>query len=246
MYHLAAQSHVQVSFEVPDYTGSVTGLGTMRLLEAIRVSGIDTRFYQASSSEMFGSTAPPQAEDTPFHPRSPYAIAKVYAYWATINHREAYDMYACNGILFNHESPRRGENFVTRKISRAVAAIAAGQQTDLHLGNLEARRDWGYAGDYVDAMWRMLQQDTPDDYVIATGQAHSVAEFCDAAFSHVGLDYHDYVVIDPHFFRPADVDYLCGDATKARTQLGWTPATTFEQLVTMMVDADINLLNAPT
>ena len=246
VYHLAAQSHVQVSFEVPDYTGSVTGLGTMRLLEAIRVSGIDTRFYQASSSEMFGSTAPPQAEDTPFHPRSPYAIAKVYAYWATINHREAYDMYACNGILFNHESPRRGENFVTRKISRAVAAIAAGQQTELHLGNLEARRDWGYAGDYVDAMWRMLQQDTPDDYVIATGQAHSVAEFCDAAFSHVGLDYQDYVVIDPHFFRPADVEYLRGDATKARTQLGWTPATTFEQLVTMMVDADINLLNAPT
>jgi len=230
---------------MPDYTGSVSGLGTIRILEAIRISGIDTRFYQASSSEMFGSTKPPQNEDAAFHPRSPYAIAKVYAYWATINYREAYDMYACNGILFNHESPRRGENFVTRKISRAVAAISAGQQENLHLGNLEARRDWGYAGDYVDAMWRMLQQDTPDDYVIATGEAHSVAEFCDAAFSHVGLNYKDHVVVDPRFFRPADVDYLRGDATKAREQLGWTPATTFDQLVKMMVNADIALLSAP-
>jgi GDPmannose 4,6-dehydratase len=238
VYHLSAQSHVQVSFDVPDYTGSVTGLGTLRLLEALRISGVPARFYQASSSEMFGSAAPPQSELTPFHPRSPYAIAKVYAYWATINYREAYGMFACNGILFNHESPRRGENFVTRKITKAVAAIAAGQQDQLHLGNLDARRDWGFAGDYVDAMWRMLQTDQPDDFVIATGEAHSVREFCEEAFGHAGLDYRDHVVTDPRFFRPSEVDYLLGDPSKAREHLGWEPATRFAELVRMMVDAD--------
>ncbi len=239
VYHLAAQSHVQVSFELPDYTGSATGVGTMRLLEAIRLSGVDCRFYQASSSEMFGSATPPQAENTPFHPRSPYAVAKVYSYWATVNYREAYGMFASNGILFNHESPRRGENFVTRKITRGVAGILAGTQEKLHLGNLDARRDWGFAGDYVEAMWRMLQHDTPDDFVVATGEAHSVAEFCDAAFGHVGLDYREHVVVDERFMRPAEVDYLLGDATKARDLLGWTPATSFGELVTMMVDADL-------
>ena len=238
VYHLAAQSHVQVSFDVPDYTGSVTGLGTLRLLEALRISGVPARFYQASSSEMFGSAPPPQNELTPFHPRSPYAIAKVYAYWATINYREAYGMFACNGILFNHESPRRGENFVTRKITKAVAAIAAGTQNTLHLGNLDARRDWGFAGDYVDAMWRMLQTDQPDDFVIATGEAHSVREFCEEAFGHAGLDYREHVVTDPRFFRPAEVDYLLGDPSKARKHLGWEPATRFTGLVRMMVDAD--------
>ena len=238
VYHLAAQSHVQVSFDVPDYTGSVTGLGTLRLLEALRISGVPAHFYQASSSEMFGSAAPPQHELTPFHPRSPYAIAKVYAYWATINYREAYGMFACNGILFNHESPRRGENFVTRKITKAVAAIAAGQQDTLHLGNLDARRDWGFAGDYVDAMWRMLQTEQPDDFVIATGEAHSVREFCEEAFSYAGLDYREHVVTDPRFLRPSEVDYLLGDASKARERLGWEPATRFAELVRMMVDAD--------
>ena len=239
VYHLAAQSHVQVSFEMPDYTGSVTGLGTMRLLEAMRLSEINSRFYQASSSELFGSAPPPQHENTPFHPRSPYAVAKLYSYWATVNYREAYGMFAVNGILFNHESPRRGENFVTRKITRAVAAIVAGTQEKLHLGNLDAKRDWGFAGDYVEAMWLMLQHDVPEDFVIATGEAHSVREFCDAAFGHVGLDYRDYVVIDDRFFRPAEVDYLLGDPSKARSVLGWEPATKFEGLVTSMVDADL-------
>ncbi len=239
VYHLAAQSHVQVSFELPDYTGSVTGLATMKLLEAIRISGIDTRFYQASSSELYGSTPPPQNEQTPFHPRSPYAVAKLYSYWATVNYRESYGMFATNGILFNHESPRRGENFVTRKITKAVAAIVAGKQDKLHLGNLDARRDWGFAGDYVEAMWRMLQHHSPEDFVIATGEAHSVREFCDAAFGHVGLDYDEYVVVDERFFRPAEVDYLLGDPSKARHELGWTPPTSFESLVTMMVDADL-------
>jgi GDPmannose 4,6-dehydratase len=215
IYHLAAQSHVQVSFDIPDYTGSVTGLGTMRLLEAIRLTGVPSRFYQASSSEMFGSAPPPQNELTPFHPRSPYAVAKVYGYWATVNYREAYGIFAANGILFNHESPRRGENFVTRKITRGVADIVTGRADKLHLGNLDARRDWGFAGDYVEGMWRMLQHDTPDDFVLATGEAHTVREFCDAAFGHVGLDYHDHVVVDERFFRPAEVDYLLGDATKA-------------------------------
>lgn len=239
VYHLAAQSHVQVSFELPDYTGSVTGLGTMRLLEAMRLSEINSRFYQASSSELFGSAPPPQHENTPFHPRSPYAVAKLYSYWATVNYREAYGMFAVNGILFNHESPRRGENFVTRKITRAVAAIVAGTQEKLHLGNLDAKRDWGFAGDYVEAMWLMLQHDVPEDFVIATGEAHSVREFCDAAFGHVGLDYRDYVVIDDRFFRPSEVDYLLGDPSKARSVLGWEPVTKFEGLVTSMVDADL-------
>lgn len=239
IYHLAAQSHVAVSFEVPDYTGSVTGLGTMRLLEAIRVSGVPARFYQASSSEMFGSAPPPQNELTPFHPRSPYAVAKVYGYWATVNYREAYGMFASNGILFNHESPRRGENFVTRKITRGVADIVAGRQQKLHLGNLDARRDWGFAGDYVEGMWRMLQHDAPDDFVLATGKAYSVRDFCEFAFSHVGLSYVDHVVVDERFMRPAEVDYLLGDASKARDVLGWTPDTSLQQLVAMMVDADV-------
>ena len=238
VYHLAAQSHVQVSFDMPDYTGSVTGLGTMRLLEAIRVSGVPSRFYQASSSEMFGASPPPQNEDTKFHPRSPYGVAKVYAYWATVNYRESYGMFASNGILFNHESPRRGENFVTRKITRGVAAILAGQQEKLHLGNLDAKRDWGFAGDYVEGMWRMMQHHQPDDFVVATGEAHSVREFCELAFGHVGLDYEQFVVVDPRYFRPAEVDYLLGDPSKATRELGWTPATKFADLVTMMVDAD--------
>ena len=239
VYHLAAQSHVQVSFEIPDYTGSVTGLGTMRLLEAIRISGVPARFYQASSSEMFGSAPPPQTEETPFHPRSPYALAKVYAYWATVNYREAYGMFASNGILFNHESPRRGENFVTRKITRGVAEIVAGRLEKLHLGNLDAKRDWGFAGDYVEGMWRMLQHDQPDDFALATGEAHSVREFCEHAFGRVGLDYQDHVVVDERFFRPAEVDYLLGDYTKAEQHLGWKPTCTFEELVAMMVDADL-------
>ena len=243
IYHLAAQSHVQVSFELPDYTGSVTGLGTLRLLEALRISGLPARFYQASSSEMFGSAPPPQYEKTPFHPRSPYALAKVYAYWATVNYREAYGMFASNGILFNHESPRRGENFVTRKITRGVADIVDGRAEKLHLGNLDAKRDWGFAGDYVDAMWRMLQHNQPDDFVIATGEAHSVREFCDAAFGHVGLDYRDHVVTDERFMRPAEVDHLLGDASKARDMLGWKPATTFDELVAMMVDADVEMVS---
>jgi GDPmannose 4,6-dehydratase len=239
IYHLAAQSHVQISFELPDYTGSVTGLGTMRLLEALRITRLPARFYQASSSEMFGSAPPPQNEWTPFHPRSPYALAKVYAYWATVNYREAYGMFASNGILFNHESPRRGENFVTRKITKGVAAIAAGRQDKLHLGNLDARRDWGFAGDYVEAMWRMLQHDRPDDFVVATGESHSVREFCDAAFGRVGLDYGEHVVVDERLFRPAEVDDLLGDPSKAMTELGWVPATKFSDLVALMVDADM-------
>jgi GDPmannose 4,6-dehydratase len=244
VYHLAAQSHVQVSFEMPEYTGAVTGIGTLKLLEALRSSGLPARFYQASSSEMFGSAPPPQSELTPFHPRSPYAIAKVYAYWATVNYREAYGMFTSNGILFNHESPRRGETFVTRKITLAVAAILAGKQHELHLGNLEARRDWGFAGDYVEAMWRMLQVDQPDDFVIATGTAYSVRQFCEAAFGYVGLDYNDYVVVDPRYMRPSEVDDLFGDPTKARDVLGWNPSTTFTELVHMMVDADRAALGA--
>ena len=240
VYHLGAQSHVQVSFEVPDYTGSVTGLGTMRLLEAIRLTGVPARFYQASSSEMFGSSPPPQNEDTRFHPRSPYAVAKVYAYWAAVNHREAYGMFASNGILFNHESPRRGENFVTRKISKAVADIVHGRSDKVHLGNLDARRDWGFAGDYVEAMWLMLQHDQPDDFVVATGEAHSVEDFCRYAFEYVDLDYREHVVSDERFFRPSEVDYLLGDASKAQRVLGWKPQTSFEDLVHMMVGADIN------
>jgi len=239
VYHLAAQSHVQVSFEQPEYTGDVTGIGTMRLLEAMRITGSEARFYQASSSEMYGSTPPPQNEQTPFHPRSPYAIAKLYSYWATVNYRESHGMFASNGILFNHESPRRGENFVTRKITRGVADIVAGRATELRLGNLEAKRDWGFAGDFVEAMWLILQHDRPDDFVVATGEAHSVREFCELAFGHVGLNYVDYVVSDPKFFRPAEVDHLLGNPTKAKTELSWKPTTSFELLVTMMVDADL-------
>ncbi len=244
VYHLAAQSHVQVSFELPAYTGSVTGLGTLRMLEALRISGLPAKFYQASSSEMFGASPPPQNEQTRFHPRSPYAFAKVYAYWATVSYREAYGMFASNGIMFNHESPRRGENFVTRKITKAVASILAGRQDRLLLGNLQARRDWGFAGDYVDAMWRILQHGEPDDFVAATGEAHSVREFCEAAFSYAGLDYEQYVVADPRLVRPAEVDELVGDATKANTTLDWTPTTKFVDLVRMMVDSDRAALGA--
>lgn len=238
VYNLAAQSHVAVSFEVPEYTTDIVATGTLRLLEAIRTSGHECRFYQASSSEMFGATPPPQNESTLMHPRSPYACAKLYGHNITINYRESYDMYCCSGILFNHESPRRGENFVTRKISRAVAAIAAGQQDLLYLGNLDAQRDWGFAGDYVEAMWLMLQQDKPDDYVVATGEAHSVRDFCVSAFSHVGLDWEQYVRVDQKYYRPAEVDFLFGDASKARNDLGWSPRVSFEELVHMMVDSD--------
>ncbi len=242
IYHLAAQSHVRVSFDLPEYTGDITGLGTIRILEAIRKSGIKTRFYQASSSEMFGSAPPPQNENTPFEPQSPYAAAKVYAYWVTRNYRQGYGLFACNGILFNHESPRRGETFVTRKITRAIAAILAGKQNTLYLGNLDAKRDWGYAPDYVAAMWKMLQHDHPDDFVIGTGEAHSVREFLDEAFGYVGLDWHDYVKIDPRYFRPTEVDYLLADATKARKELGWEPRVYFRDLVRIMVDADLELM----
>src|SRR4051795_13252622 len=223
IYHLGSQSHVRVSFDIPEYTFDVTGGGTLRLLEAIRESGVQTRFYQASSSEMYGAAAPPQSEDTPFHPRSPYAVSKVAAYWLAVNYREAYGMYACNGILFNHESERRGETFVTRKITRAVARIKHGLQDKLYLGNLDAKRDWGYAPDYVEAMWLMLQSDEPDDYVIATGETHAVREFLELAFAHAALDWQAHVEIDPRYFRPAEVDVLQGDSTKARERLGWAP-----------------------
>ncbi|MDI6853472.1 MAG: GDP-mannose 4,6-dehydratase [Deltaproteobacteria bacterium] len=242
IYHLGAQSHVRVSFDMPEYTGDITGLATTRLLEAIRLSGIDTRFYQASSSELFGSAPPPQNEDTPMWPRSPYAAAKLYAYWMIRNYREAYGLFAVNGILFNHESPRRGETFVTRKITRAVARIKLGLQDKLYLGNLEARRDWGYAPDFVEAMWLMLQQDSPEDYVIATGESHSVKEFVEAAFSYVDLDWRQYVEIDPRYFRPTEVEALLGDAAKARQKLGWEPRVSFAELVRLMVDADLQAL----
>jgi GDPmannose 4,6-dehydratase len=242
IYHLGAQSHVRVSFDIPEYTFDVTGAGTLRLLEAIRESGVQTRFYQASSSEMFGSAPPPQSEHTPFHPRSPYAVAKVAAYWAAVNYREAYGMYACNGILFNHESERRGETFVTRKITRAVARIKHGLQDKLYLGNLDAKRDWGYAPDYVEAMWLMLQADTPDDFVIATGETHSVREFLELSFTHAGLEWEPHVEIDPRYFRPSEVDVLLGDPSKAREELGWAPKVGFEELVRIMVDADVTAL----
>ncbi|HEX6625094.1 MAG TPA: GDP-mannose 4,6-dehydratase [Pyrinomonadaceae bacterium] len=243
IYHLAAQSHVRVSFDIPEYTGDVTGLSTVRILEAVRETGLKSRFYQASSSEMFGKVHEvPQRETTPFHPRSPYGAAKVYAYWATVNYRESYGMFACNGILFNHESPRRGETFVTRKITRAVAHIKAGLQEKLYLGNLDAKRDWGYAKEYVEAMWLMLQQGEPDDYVIATGETHSVGEFLDEAFSYLGLDWRAHVEIDPKYYRPAEVDLLIGDAAKAAERLGWKPRTTFRELVRLMVDADVAAL----
>ena len=243
VYHLAAQSHVRVSFEIPEYTGDVTALGTTRILEAIRETGVNSKFYQASSSEMFGKAQEiPQRETTPFYPRSPYAAAKLYAHWVTVNYRESYGLFACNGILFNHESPRRGETFVTRKITRAVAAIKAGIQDKLYLGNLDARRDWGYAPEYVEAMWMMLQQDTPDDYVIATGETHTVKEFVEAAFSYVGLDWRRYVEINARYFRPTEVDVLVGDAGKAKRMLGWEPKVTFESLVRLMVEADMEAL----
>ena len=239
IYNLAAQSHVAVSFEVPDYTGDITGMGAVRLLEAIRLADPQTRFYQASSSEMFGSSPPPQDETTALHPRSPYACAKVYAHHVTVNYREAYDLFAVSGILFNHESPRRGETFVTRKITRAVARIRAGLQDELWLGNLDARRDWGFAPDYVEGMWRMLQQERPDDYVLATGEMHTVREFCQVAFSRADLDWERHVRFDPRYERPAEVDALQGDATKAAEHLGWRPTVTFAELVGLMVDADI-------
>jgi GDPmannose 4,6-dehydratase len=243
IYNLGAQSHVKVSFEVPEYTSDTAGLGTLRLLETIHESGLSPRLYQAGSSEMFGLVAEtPQKETTPFHPRSPYAAAKVFAHHIAVNYREAYGFFVCNGILFNHESPRRGESFVTRKITLGVAAIKLGLREKLLLGNLDAKRDWGFAGDYVEAMWMMLQQDQPDDYVIATGETHSVREFCEVAFSHAGLNWQDHVVIDPAYFRPTEVDLLLGDATKAKQKLGWEPTVRFEQLAKMMVDADLELL----
>jgi GDPmannose 4,6-dehydratase len=242
IYHLGAQSHVKVSFEVPEYTADATAMGTIRILEAIRAAGVDTRFYQASSSEMFGSAPPPQSEKTPFHPRSPYGVSKVYAYWSTVNYREAYGMFASNGILFNHESGRRGETFVTRKITRAVARINAGIQDKLYLGNLDSRRDWGYAPEYVEAMWLMLQHDRPDDFVIATGEAHTVREFVQLAFDRVGLDWERHVEVDPRYFRPAEVDYLLGDPSKAKEILEWSPRTSFSDLAELMVDADVQLL----
>lgn len=245
IYNLAAQSHVRVSFDIPEYTGDVTGLGTVRLLDAILEEGLGSkvRFYQASSSEMFGKVqAVPQNEETPFYPRSPYGAAKVYSYWITRNYRESYNMYAVNGILFNHESPRRGETFVTRKITRAVAAIQAGLQDKLYLGNLDAKRDWGYAKEYVEAMWLMLQQDEPEDFVIATNETHTIRDFLEEAFGHVGLKWEDYVEIDPRYYRPAEVDLLIGDASKAKKKLGWEPKVTFKELVKIMVEADIEEL----
>jgi len=269
IYHLGAQSHVRVSFDMPEYTGNITGLGTIRLLEAIRRSGIKTRFYQASSSEMFGSSPPPQNEETPFRPRSPYGAAKLYAYWLVKNYRDGYGLFAVNGILFNHESPRRGETFVTRKITRAIARMRYGLQDKLYLGNLEARRDWGYAGDFVEAMWLMLQEDEPDDYVIATGESHSVRQFSHLAFAHAGIELEwkgegiqekgivrslspiiasalrvgDTVIeIDPRYFRPTEVERLLGDYSKARRKLGWEPKVRFDELIKMMVDADIKAL----
>ncbi len=242
IYHLGAQSHVRVSFDIPEYTADVTGVGTVRILDAVREAGIahGVRFYQASSSELYGQVAEvPQTEATPFHPRSPYACAKLYAYWITRNYREAYELHASNGILFNHESPRRGPTFVTRKITMAAARIKLGLQSELYLGNLDAKRDWGYAGDYVDAMWRILQQDRPDDYVIATGEAHTVRAFCEAAFGLLDLDWREYVRHDPRYERPSEVDLLVGDAAKARRVLDWTPKVTFNALVRMMVEADL-------
>ena len=242
VYHLGAQSHVRVSFDIPEYTMDVTGMGTIRMLEAIRDAQITPRFYQASSSEMFGSAPPPQGENTAFHPRSPYAVAKVMGFWAAVNYRESYGMHASNGILFNHESPRRGETFVTRKITRALVRIQAGLQEKLYLGNLDAKRDWGYAPDFTEAMWMIVQHDEPGDYVIATGEMHSVRDFLNAAGEHLGIDWEKVVEIDPTYYRAAEVDALCGDATKAREQLGWEPTVTFNELVKIMIDADVKQL----
>ena len=240
IYNLAAQSHVRVSFDMPEYTADVVGLGTIRILDAIKEIQIKTKFYQASTSELYGKVVEtPQTEKTPFYPRSPYACAKLYSYWITVNYRESYNMYACNGILFNHESPRRGETFVTKKITHAIARILNKEQDKLYLGNLDSKRDWGYAKDYVEAMWLMLQQENPDDYVIATGETHSVREFLDEAFGLVGLDWKKYVEIDPRYYRPAEVDLLLGDPTKAREKLGWQPKTTFKELVKIMLEYDL-------
>lgn len=273
IYHLGSQSHVRVSFDMPEYTGDITALGTTRLLEAIRRSGIKTKFYQASSSEMFGATLPPQNEKSPFYPRSPYAAAKVYAYWMTVNYREGYNLFACNGILFNHESPRRGETFVTRKITRAVANILTGKQKKLYLGNLESKRDWGFAPEYVVCQWLILQQDKPDDYVIGTGESHTVREFVEQAFGYAGVEIEwkgngveekgiiksltsiltstlsigdALIEIDPRYFRPTEVDFLLADISKAKTELGWTPRITFKDLVKIMVDADMELIGMPS
>jgi GDPmannose 4,6-dehydratase len=272
IYHLGAQSHVKVSFDMPEYTGDITALGTTRLLDSIRRSGLKARFYQASSSELFGASPPPQNENTPFYPRSPYAAAKIYAYWMTVNYREGYKMFACNGILFNHESPRRGETFVTRKITRALANMMAGKQRRLYLGNIESKRDWGFAPEYVEMMWLMLQQDRPEDYVVGTGESHSVKEFLDHAFNYVGIEIEwkgegvgrkgiirsltsaltstlsvgdTLIEIDPKYFRPTEVDFLKADITKAREKLGWEPRTTFDELVKIMVDYDMKLINLP-
>jgi len=242
IYNLGAQSHVKVSFEIPEYTADITGTGTIRLLEAIRASGIETKFYQASSSELYGSTPPPQNEQTPFHPRSPYGAAKIFSYWSTVNYREAYGMHASNGILFNHESPRRGETFVTRKITRAVARIAAGIDKEVYLGNLDAVRDWGYAKEYVEAMWLMLQQPKGDDFVIATGESATVRQFAEVAFSRANLDWQKYVKLDKRYLRPSEVDSLVGDASKAEKVLGWKPKTNWKKLAEIMVDAEIKLL----
>ncbi len=244
IYHLGAQSHVRVSFDIPEYTGDITALGTTRLLEAMRETGIKAKFYNAASSEMFGNAGEvPQRESTPFRPRSPYGCAKVYSHWMTVNYREGYGLFGCSGILFNHESPRRGETFVSRKIARSVARILAGLRDKLYLGNLDAKRDWGYAPEYVEAMWRMLQQREADDYVIATGETHSVQEFVECAFAHAGLDWEKYVEIDPRYFRPTEVEVLQGEATKARQKLGWEPKVKFKELVKLMVNADIQLLS---
>ncbi len=241
IYHLGAQSHVRVSFDMPEYTGDITGMGTLRILEAIRKTGIKTKFYQASSSEMFGAAAPPQSEKTIFQPRSPYAAAKVYAYYIAQNYRDAYGIFASNGILFNHESPRRGETFVTRKITRAATQIKLGLKEKLYLGNLDSKRDWGFAGDYVEAMWMMLQQEKPDDFVIATGETHSVREFAQKVFAKLGLDYNKYVIVDQRYFRPTEVDVLLGDSAKAKKILGWQPKINFENLIDMMIAADLEL-----
>jgi len=245
IYNLGAQSHVRVSYDIPEYTGEVVALGTLRLLEAVRDVGITPRFYQASSSELFGSAPPPQSEATPFHPRSPYAVAKAYAFYITQNYREAYGFHASNGILFNHESPRRSVNFVTRKVTRGAARIKLGKDKKLYMGNLDAKRDWGFAGEYVEAMWKMLQVDKPGDYVIATGETHSVRELLEVAFARLGLDWKECVETDPRHFRPAEVDVLLGDASKAKRELGWEPKVKFKQLIEMMVDADLAAESAP-
>jgi GDPmannose 4,6-dehydratase len=244
IYHLAAQSHVRVSFDIPEYTSDITGIGTIRILEAIREAGVRARFYQASSSEMYGKVqAVPQTETTPFWPRSPYGVAKVFAYWATVNYRESYGLHATNGILFNHESPRRGETFVTRKITRAVARIKRGLQKELYLGNLDAKRDWGYAKEYVEGMWLMLQHDQPGDYILATNETHTVREFCEEAFAHAGLDWQQYVKHDQRYERPAEVELLIGDPSKAKREFGWEPKITFHGLVQLMVDADLRMVD---